>query len=104
MTLTQVYILDSLFHLFKCFSSQIKLKKNALIFFNDIKQTTGVGKELLIILVKENLDIPCTDFDKAFLLKLFIRMRIHYSLKYVNRELVATKRKNRMYIKIVHFS
>ena len=79
-----------------------KVEEKFISFFNDIKQTTGVGKELLSILVKENLDVPCTDFDKVFLLKLFIRMRIHYSLKYVNRELVATKRKNRKYIKIVH--
>ena len=71
-------------------------------YMNNLKQTSEIGKNLFTILDNVPLNITCKDFDKTFLLKLFIRMRIHYSLKYVNRELAATKRKNRKFIKVAH--
>ena len=81
-----------------------KIEDRPISYMNDVKQTTGVGKEFLGILDQVPLNIQCGDSDKVFLLKLFIRMRIHYSLKCVNRELALTKRKTRKYIKITYFN
>ena len=71
-------------------------------YMNNLKQASEIGKNLFTILDNVPLNITCKDFDKTFFLKLFIRMRIHYSLKYANRELAATKRKNRKFIKVAH--
>ena len=71
-------------------------------FFRKLNKTHGIGKDLLQILEKVNLTVGCQDFAKDYLLKLFIRMRIYYCLKFANRNLEASKRKNRKYLKIVH--
>ena len=71
-------------------------------YFSNIKKKSGIGEELKEILATINLNVPCENFVKLFLIELFIRMRIYYCLKYIKREPVATKRKNRKYIKLVH--
>lgn len=79
-----------------------KLEDAFISFFVKLEKSKGIGRDLLELLGKIELDIPCKEFNRVFLIRLFVRMRIYYCLKYVNRELVTTKRKNRKYIKLVH--
>jgi hypothetical protein len=60
-----------------------------------------VGKYLLSILPQFNA-IQCPCFPSTYLLKLFIRMHIHYALKFGNRELCSTKKRNRKFLKVSH--
>ena len=80
----------------------IKLEDAFVHNFTNIDMLQGIGNHLMEILMAERFDIPCNDFPKVFLLRLFIRMRIYYTLKYANRKLASSKRKNRKYIKVVH--
>lgn len=79
-----------------------ELEDSFLNYLSQINCTVGVGKKLIEIMENIPLNAACEKFNKTFLIKLFIRMRMYYCLKYVNRELVATKRKNRKFIKLVH--
>ena len=66
-------------------------------------EINSIGKELLSKLVL--LKLPdCPDFPSAYLLKLFTRMRLHYALKFSNRDLTSATRgkKNKKYFKIKH--
>ena len=68
-----------------------------------LRKTAEVGKELLHKLEKIKLDVHCEEFDRKYLLMLFIRLRIYYCLKFANRVLEKPKkRKNRKYIKVRH--
>ena len=69
-------------------------------FENNISQLQ-IGKFLLSKLSKHSL-LHCPHFPSEFLLQLFIRMRVHYALKFGNRVLRSAKRKNRKYLKVAH--
>ncbi len=72
-------------------------------YFKQLRKTTDIGKDLLKRLMEIRLDVSCPNFDKNFLLRLFVRMRIYYCLKFENRNLSKTKkRKNRKYLKVAH--
>ena len=61
-----------------------------------------VGESILKIL--KSTPVPfqsCPEFPLEFLLKLFLRMRIYYSIKFANREFSSNK-KSRKYIKVTH--
>jgi hypothetical protein len=60
-----------------------------------------VGNYLLSILPKFTI-AQCAHFPSTYLLKLFVRMCIHYALKFGNRELRSAKKKNRKYLKVSH--
>jgi hypothetical protein len=73
--------------------------------FPSLMTKSGVGKHLVNTLPK--FDVPeCGEFPNEYLLKLFVRMRIYYILKFGNRELAQAKKagakKNRKYFKITH--
>lgn len=83
-------------------------------YFNTIEQTLvdkfpniismpGIGKHFVLILPKFSLQ-ECPQFPSEFMLKLFVRMRIFYVLKFGNRELTRSKngKKNRKYFKVSH--
>ena len=61
----------------------------------------GIGQYLLSALPKFVLP-QCQGFPSTFLLKLFVRMRIHFALKFYNRELYSNKKKNRKLFKVSH--
>ena len=61
----------------------------------------GVGKSLLLQLPRFTLT-ECPAFPSDFLLKLFIRMRLYYALKFRNRQLVSGKKKSKKYFKVSH--
>ena len=80
----------------------IKLEDTLVGKFQDLNILQGIGRHLLKVLEKEIIDIPCSSFPRNYMLKLVMRMRIHYSLKYTNRKLASSKRKNRKFIKVAH--
>jgi len=70
-----------------------KLEDVFISFFDKLEKSKGIGRDLLELLGKIELDIPCKEFNRVFLIRLFVRMRIYYCLKYVNRELVTFSHK-----------
>ncbi len=66
-------------------------------------RSNGIGKYLVANLLKFHLQ-KCTEFPSDYLLKLFVKMRIHYILKLGNRELSKPtgNKKNRKYFKVTH--
>ena len=59
------------------------------------------------MLMKEITPIPlppkvCKFFPKLYLLKLFVKVRIFYILKFVNQDLKTSTRRNTKYLKISH--
>ena len=72
--------------------------------FEGIMTIGGIGKYLVSHLPKFYLQ-ECTHFPSGYLLKLFVKMRIHYILKFGNRQLSIPKKngkKNRNYFKVTH--
>ena len=61
----------------------------------------GVVKSLLSQLPRFSLT-ECPAFPSDFLLKLFIRMRLYYALKFRNIQLVSGKKKCKKYFKVSH--
>ena len=82
------YIMHLEDHFVKHFTVTTKLQK--------------VGESILKIL--KSTPVPfqsCPEFPLEFLLKLFPRMRIYYSINFANREFSSNK-KSRKYIKVTH--
>lgn len=55
--------------------------------FEDSSVEQGISQKLFNIMEGIEFIHPCPDFPKNFILKLFIRMKIFYSMKYTNRDL-----------------
>jgi len=56
----------------------------------------NVGAKLRDILVNTHFKHPCPNFEKTYLLHLFIRFRIFSSIKFLNKSLIAERvRKSR---------
>ena len=69
--------------------------------FPTVLNMIGIGKYFLAKLPK--FSVPqCPDFPCEYILKLFVRMRLCYTLKFGNRELSSVNKKNREYFKITH--
>ena len=62
---------------------------------------TNIGKYILSKLPTFS-SFQCSSFPSQYLLKLFLRMQIHYALKFGNRELYSAKKKDRKYLKVCH--
>ena len=77
------------------------LEATFVIEFENNVSKLQIGKYLLSKLPKYSLS-ECAHFPSAYLLKLFVRMRIHYALKFGNRQLRSAKKKNRKYLKVTH--
>jgi len=72
--------------------------------FEGIMTINGIGKYLVSNLPKFYLQ-ECSHFPSEYLLKLFVKMRIHYILKFGNRQLLIPQKngkKNRKYFKVTH--
>ena len=78
------------------------------LFVKDFSMYTkgvGVGKSILMKLQ----DVPvsfqhCPEFPFQYLLKLFLRLRIYYSIKFANRNLSCNNnnKRSKKYIKVTH--
>lgn len=60
--------------------------------FKEMYTGDGISHKLLNAMEQIEFNYPCIDFPKTFILKLFIRMKIFYTMKYTNRELSLNKR------------
>ena len=78
-----------------------KLEDKFVAEFSKRFHKPGIGNSLLQHLEKFTFT-ECKEFPSVYLLKIFIRMRIHYMLKFGNRELKSENRKNRKYFKVTH--
>ena len=78
------------------------LEATFVVEFENNVSKQEIGKYLLSKLPKFSL-LECPHFPSVFLLRLFIRMRIHYALKFGNRVLRSAKKKNRKYLKVAHW-
>ena len=63
----------------------------------NIRADKDLTRQIPLIVVQQ-----CSEFPSKYLLKLFVRMRIYYILKFGNRELLVGKRKSRKYFKVQH--
>lgn len=80
------------------------LEKQFVSHFDDICITTGISHSFLKIFKTIPLNHPCSDFPLLYILKLFIRLRIFYTIKYANRDLKNKKqdKKNRKILILSH--
>lgn len=70
----------------------VSLGQNFSQIFPDMSIQTGVGQKIKKYLTdKINFDHPCQDFPKEYFFKLFVRVRIYYTLKFMNRDLKSQK-------------
>lgn len=84
------------------FISYVTQIENTIVrVFPDVMCSKGIAKHLTrerpLFLVPQ-----CPEFPSEYILKLYVRLRIHYILKFGNRHLSSGKRKNRKYFKIQH--
>jgi len=54
-------------------------------YFKDNRHLPGIGDQILEILQEVDKPVHCQQFPQMYLLKLFIRVRIHYVLRFENR-------------------
>lgn len=85
----------------------IKLEDIFVRDFSAYTKSDGIRRKILLQL--QRVPVPfqqCPDFPLEYLLKLFLRMRIYYSIKFANRDLNSTKgkkiKKSKKYIKVAH--
>lgn len=64
-----------------------ELEKTFNSSFEEICSGQGISHQLLNLMKNIEFHPPCIDFPKPYILKLFIRMKIFYTLKYTNRDL-----------------
>lgn len=61
-----------------------------------------VGQKIVNRLQEIELPTSCSAFPRTFLVTLFMRMRLYYTLKFKNRRISSSKRKNRKAVKVLH--
>ena len=87
-----------------CYLEYITKLEDAFVkSFSVTTRNTNVGINILKVI--ERIPVPfhtCAEFPLAYLQKLFVRMRIYYSIKFANREFSSTKKKSRKYLKVKH--
>ena len=69
---------------------------------NSSIERKNIGSYLCSQLPKLQGDGQCPNFPATYLTRLFVKMRLHYALKFGNRELTSKKKKCRKYIKVQH--
>lgn len=55
--------------------------------FENISTGPSISQKLYSLINKEHLEHPCSQFPKDYALKLFIKLKIFYTIKYTNRDL-----------------
>jgi len=56
-----------------------------LAYFKENKHLPGIGEKIAKILEKVNKPVECQQFPQTYLLRLFVRDRIHHVLRFENR-------------------
>lgn len=80
------------------------LEQNFFSLFSDLCINSNIGATYFDILKTIEFNPPFQMFPKTYVLKLFIRLRIFYALKFVNREFRKQKLGNKKNRKIVILS
>lgn len=62
----------------------------------------NIGSYLFKLAQNVDFKAPCPEFPKIYLLKLFLRMRIYFTLSHHNKECGSMKKKNRKMFNILH--
>ncbi len=85
----------------------IKLEDIFVRDFSAYTKCDGIMKTILIQL--QSVPVPftqCSEFPRNHLLKLYLKMRIYYCIKFANRDLSTSKgkkaKKSKKYIKVAH--
>ena len=89
----------------QCFLDYIlRLEDSFVKHFSVYTKSTKVGDDLLKIFKSMPVNFQqCPAFPMEYMLKLFLRMRIYYTIKFANRDFASTpKKKSRKYIKVSH--
>ena len=80
-----------------------QLEDTFITRFSIYTKCDRVGKNIFAKLQQIPIPFCCwDDFPKEFLEKLFLRLRIYYSLKFANRKFASARKKDRKYIKVAH--
>ena len=80
----------------------MQLEETFVKHFSNLQKVTYVGHDLLQLLESIQLYQPCNSFNKKYLLMLVTRLRVYYCLKFANRELRSSGRKNTTYFRVAH--
>lgn len=78
------------------------LENNFVKNFNKYAGGKNVGVNIFNMLKCIPFSHPCINFPAEYMLKLFVRVRIFYTLKFINRNFEGALGKNRKIIKITH--
>jgi hypothetical protein len=78
-----------------------QIEDKIIQFFPEVMRCKGVAKDLIGKLPLYQVE-ECGQFPSEYTLKLYIRLRIYYIIKFGNRNISSGKRKNRKYFKVQH--
>ena len=81
-----------------------RLEQIFLSLFDDVSCSEGISNYFFSEMSKITFVHPCTEFPKIYLIKLFVRLRIFYTLKYANRDLKSTKKTDKTNRKVMILS
>ena len=89
-----------------CLDYVTKLEDQFVRDFSAYTKSEGIRKKILVH--PQSVPVPftvCSEFQLDYLLKLFLRMRIYYSIKFAKRDLSTGSKKakkSKKYIKVAH--
>ena len=69
---------------------------------NSCIERKNIGSYLCSQMPKLHGSVQCPNFPVIYLTRLFVKMRLHYALKFGNQELCSKKKKSRKYMKAQH--
>ncbi|CAH1099289.1 unnamed protein product [Psylliodes chrysocephalus] len=72
----------------------------AISLFDSLSTKPGISNVYLFEISKIEFGHPCQQFAKMYTIKLFIRLRIFYTLKYANIDLKSSKKSDKTKRKI----
>ena len=71
--------------------------------FSGSTQKAKIGRYLCSLMpALPNSVVKCQSFPSMYLVQLFVKMRLHYALKFGNQERTSKKKKSRKYVKVQH--
>ena len=81
-----------------------RLEQIFLSLFDDVSCSEGISNNFFSEMSNITFVRPCTDFPKIYVIKLFVRLRIFYTLKYANRDLKSAKKTDKTNRKVMILS
>ena len=78
------------------------MENTFLNVLNSCIERKNTGSYLCSQMPKLHGNVQCPNFPVIYLPRLFVKMRLHYTLKFGNQELCSKKKKSRKYMKVQH--